>query len=290
MPRGGTALNSARPRTRRRLPGLAGRPLPGSADRPLLGPAARPWAVAVLACCAVLAAVPGALFAHQATADPFDRIIDSPLVSWLGGHHGLLLVLAFPGSLVPAGVLSAAIVAGCLLAGRLNGAVLGALAVPAAVGLDEYLLKPLVHRTCGGGLSYPSGHTTAMVAIAATLAVLLLVPPQPTANRALRALLPVAAFLLAGVVAVAVVALRWHYVTDTVGGAAVGVGVVCGLALLLDRPSARGWLNRGPGAYDRGDDRLRDQRREAGLRPPFGLVLPADLTRGIPHLAWQRPR
>jgi len=33
--------------------------------------------------------------------------------------------------------------------------------------------------------------------------------------------------------------LRWHYFTDTVAGAAVGIGTVCGLALILDLPA--GW-------------------------------------------------
>ena len=42
--------------------------------------------------------------------------------------------------------------------------------------------------------------------------------------------------LLAACVAVAigVIAVRFHYFTDTVAGAAVGIGTVCGLALILD--------------------------------------------------------
>ena len=52
----------------------------------------------------------------------------------------------------------------------------------------------------------------------------------------LRVLIPAAACLLGGVVAVGVIGLRWHYFTDTVAGAALGIGTVCGLALLLDLP------------------------------------------------------
>jgi membrane-associated phospholipid phosphatase len=33
---------------------------------------------------------------------------------------------------------------------------------------------------------------------------------------------------------IGVIAVRFHYFTDTVAGAAVGVGTVCGLALVLD--------------------------------------------------------
>jgi len=214
------------------------------AGRPLLAAPARRRAGVLLACCGVLVAGLGLLFAHQATADRFDHAVDAPIISWLGGHQGLVLWLAAPGSLIPAGVLSAAIVVACLLAGRLNGAVLGAAAVPAAVELNERVLKPLVHRTYLGSLSYPSGHTTAMFALAATVAVLLLVPPQPARAAAMRTLIPAAMCALGLVVAVAVIGLQWHYFTDTVAGAAVGIGTVCGLALILDLPAVRRSLAR----------------------------------------------
>jgi membrane-associated phospholipid phosphatase len=64
--------------------------------------------------------------------------------------------------------------------------------------------------------------------------VLLLIPPRPARATVLRALIPAAAWLLAGVVAVGVIGLRWHYLTDTAAGAAIGIGTVCALALLLD--------------------------------------------------------
>jgi len=210
--------------------------------RPLLAPGARPWAGALLVCCAILVAVLGVLFAHQASADGLDHAVDSRVIAWLGGHRGLLLWLAAPGSLIPAGVLCAVIVAACLLAGRLNGAVLAAAALPVAVGLDEVLLKPLVHRTYWGNLVYPSGHTTAVFALAATVTLLFLVSPRPAKAAAARGLIPLAACVLGVVVAVAVIGLQWHYFTDTVAGAAVAVGTVCGLALLLDLPTVRRWL------------------------------------------------
>jgi membrane-associated phospholipid phosphatase len=81
-------------------------------------------------------------------------------------------------------------------------------------------------------------------ALAATVTVLLVIPPQPAKARALRELIPAVAWVLGGVVAIAVIGLRWHYFTDTVAGAAVGIGTVCGLALLLDLPAARRSLAR----------------------------------------------
>jgi membrane-associated phospholipid phosphatase len=219
--------------------GIHPRPSP-----PLLAASVRPWAGALLACCAILVAVLGVLFAHHATADRFDRAVDSQIISWFDGHHGLLSWLAMPGSYIPAAVLTAVIVVACLLAGRLNGAVLAAAAVPVAIGLNDGLLKHLVHRTYLGFLTYPSGHTSAVFALAATVTVLLVLPPQPTRARVLRVLVPVAACAIGGVVAIAVIALRWHYFTDTVAGAALGIGTVCGLALILDLPAPRRWLTR----------------------------------------------
>jgi membrane-associated phospholipid phosphatase len=183
---------------------------------------------------ALLVAVLGALFAHQTQADRLDRALDDPVIAWFAQRPGLAAQLATPGSGLPAVALTAAVVLVCVLSGRLVGAVLAALAVPVSVGLVELLLKPVVHRTYQGILAYPSGHTTAMFALATTIAILLLGSSARTTAWRLRALLAFVAYLLAVVVALAVIGLRWHYATDTLGGAAVGIATVCGLALALD--------------------------------------------------------
>jgi undecaprenyl-diphosphatase len=213
-------------------------------DRPLLAASARRWAGALLACCAILVAVLGVLVAHTAKPIWLDQAIDSRIIAWFVGHPGLAAPLAAVGTPVPAAMLSAVIAIPCLITGRLNGAALAAAALPASVGLNEALLKPLVHRSYYflDGDAYPSGHTAAMFALAATVTVLLLVPPQAAGPRALRILIPAAACLLGGTVAVAVIGLRWHYFTDTIAGAAVGIGTVCALALILDLPAATRWF------------------------------------------------
>jgi undecaprenyl-diphosphatase len=131
--------------------------------------------------------------------------------------------------------------AGCLMTGRLRGSILAATAVPVASALCDALLKPLVHR---GGLTYPSGHVTSIAALASMLTILLALPPRPLARGLTRLLVPAAASLAACAVAVAVavIGLRWHYFTDTIGGAALGTGTVCALALLLDQPIVSRWL------------------------------------------------
>jgi membrane-associated phospholipid phosphatase len=200
--------------------------------RYLLADTARPRAVATLAGCAILVAVLGALFAHQTTADEFDRAVDAPLVAVFSGHSALADLFAFPGTTIPAVVLSAAMVVACLLAGRIDGAVLAAVAVPAAVGLNDALLKPWVHRSYLGQPAYPSGHTASISALAAIVTVLLLASSRP--RRSLRILILTVTYLLTVSVAVGVIAMPYHYFTDTVAGAAVGTGTVCALALLLD--------------------------------------------------------
>ena len=204
--------------------------------RPLLGATARAGTAWLVAGCAVLVTALGILFAHQSTADGFDRAVDAPVIGWLFGHGDLQGWLAFPGTLKPAAVLVVAAAAGCLLVGRLNGALLAVAAVPVATGLDEVLIKRLVDRTYLGNLAYPSGHVTTVSALAATATVLLLIPPQQAGTRLPRVLLTVVAWAVTVVVAVAVMSLEWHYFTDTVGGAALGVGTVCGLAFILDLP------------------------------------------------------
>ncbi len=214
--------------------------------RPLLAGSAR-RAEALLACCAALVVALGVLFARQATADGFDHAVDAPAITWLSSHPGLAARLAAPGSLVPAGVLTVVIVVACLLAGRLNGAVLAAAAVPAAVGLNDGLVKPVVHRTYLGVLAYPSGHTATVFALAATAAILLIVSPQSAKAAVPRLLIVGTVCVLGVVVAIGVIGLRWHYFTDTVAGAAVGIGTVCGLALLLDLSVVRRHLARASG-------------------------------------------
>jgi membrane-associated phospholipid phosphatase len=202
--------------------------------RPLLGDAGRTWAGIALGACVMAVMLTGLLFKGETGPDGFDNAVDSPVIALFRAHGGFLHWLALPGTLVPAIVISAATAAGCLIAKRPNGAVLAVAAVPAATGLTDGLLKPLFHRTYLGALSFPSGHTTSVTGMAATVALLLIVPPQRPGTRAVRAAVLGAACLLTVMVVIGVIGLRWHYFTDTVAGAAVGVGTVLGLALLLD--------------------------------------------------------
>jgi membrane-associated phospholipid phosphatase len=222
-----------------------------------------------------LVIVLGVLVAHKATADRVDRAVDAPVIAWFTGHPVLALRMAYPATLVPAGGASLIAALACLACRWIRGAVLALLAVPVASGLNDALLKPLFHRTYEGVLSYPSGHTSAITALAAAFTVLLLLAPRqaptplqapiprqaPTPRPALvtvlRWAIPAVAWLAVVVVAVGVIGLRWHYFTDTVGGVALGAGSVCGLALALDvswprwTPRRTGHPGSAPGGWRR---------------------------------------
>jgi membrane-associated phospholipid phosphatase len=233
--------------------------------RSLLAAPTRPLAGGLLAGCAVVVIVLGVLVAHEATADRVDRAIDAPVIAWFAGHPVVALRMAYPATLVPAGGVSLIAALACLARGWLRGAVLALLAVPVASGLNDALLKPLFHRTYEGILSYPSGHTSAITALAAALTVLLLLAPrrapapsqaptpQPGLATVLRWTIPAVAWLAVVVVAIGVIGLRWHYFTDAVGGAALGAGTVCALALLLDVswPRRTGHPGSAPGGWRR---------------------------------------
>jgi len=101
-----------------------------------------------------------------------------------------------------------------------------------AAALAEYVAKPLVGRQYLGVLCYPSG-TVAVVSAVATAWVL-------AAPRRLRPMAGVASAMVVLLMADAVVGLRWHYPSDALAGAVLGVGpvlLVDGLLHLSDRRS-----------------------------------------------------
>src|SRR5215472_4700957 len=197
----------------------------------LLPAAWRPPAALLMAVCAGVTVVIGGQVSHRSRPGWLDAAVDARTRASLGGHPHLLDLLARLGDPVPLTLMVAALALACLAARRWRGAVLVAVAVPAAAVLTELVLKPVIGRTLEGAPSFPSGHATGMFALAASLAVLLARLRLPTAARILIA---AGAFLAATGTAAAMVGLGVHYFTDTVGGAAVGTGVVLAVTLLLD--------------------------------------------------------
>ena len=152
--------------------------------QPLIPDGARRPAAIGAACCLVLVAVLGVLAAHQTTGNVVDRPIDSWLVGHLASHDRAMCDITHLGQRPEVTAFTAIIVLACLAARRVNGAVLAVISVVVAIGLTEYVLKPLVHETLGSSLTYPSGHMSVVCALIGVVGVLMLAPQRPRPPRA----------------------------------------------------------------------------------------------------------
>jgi len=203
----------------------------------------RPWRplalLAWLAAVCVLAALAWH-FAHAPATNRPDTIVSAQVKARLAAHPHLLSMASRLGS--PAAVVIGSVVLSllCLVARRPRAALFALVAAPAAGAVTELVLKPAVHREQNvNALLFPSGHTTGAFALALTVFVLLLPHEQTRLVPALgRLVVGVAALAVASVVAVAVVALGWHYVTDAVGGVVTALVVVVGIAAVIDAAAA----------------------------------------------------
>lgn len=166
-----------------------------------------------------------------------DSAVYAGLLQTIGRHQHALVLAADLGERVAISTLSLFLVVSCLAVRRLNGALLAVTAIPVAAALTEYALKPLLAAPARGGV-FPSGHTTAIFAMAGVVAVLLATPSRRI-SRVWRLTIALGTLVASAAVGVAVIGLGMHTFTDALGGAAVGVGVVLLVALLLDLPAVR---------------------------------------------------
>jgi membrane-associated phospholipid phosphatase len=191
--------------------------------------------MALLAACVAAIAVTGVRFAGYGLPGWLDATFDPRLTSHLGRFPVVLNWLPHLGGQKFVAAMTLALMLACAVVRRWRGVVLVIAAVPIAVGLTEYVLKPTVGVAIGQ--AFPSGHATSSFALAASFAVLLANPPGRV-PAGIRLLLGCVAFLMAAAVAATMVAKGAHTFTDAVGGAAVGVGVVLACALTLDTPGS----------------------------------------------------
>jgi membrane-associated phospholipid phosphatase len=161
-----------------------------------------------------------------------DTAVDPRVQAALGRFPALINWLPTLGNLEAVLLLIAALALTSVVTRRWSGAVLALIAVPGAVGLTEYVLKPYVGTLINQ--AFPSGHATSSFALAATFAILVADPAYRRVPAALRVLLVLIALLLALAVGAAMIAIGAHVFTDVVAGAAVGTGVVLACAFILD--------------------------------------------------------
>jgi membrane-associated phospholipid phosphatase len=200
-------------------------------SRPLLMAVGRIFAAALIAVSVATTVALSVWIQHSKSDGSVNDRIDAKVISATTGHRHLLTLLEAAGDLRTMAVLTL-LVAGCCAALRnWRGVLLAAFSVPLAGALTEYVLKPLISGDSWA--AFPSGHTTAGFALATLVAVV----AASTASRVpavIRGLAALAFLALAVAIGIAMIGLSDHFFTDTVGGAAVGVTVVLGGALVID--------------------------------------------------------
>jgi membrane-associated phospholipid phosphatase len=191
----------------------------------------RRTAIVLLAACVAILAATGARVPGYGLPDRLDATLDPRFTAYLGRFPVMLDWLPHLGGQKFVLAMTLALMLACSVARRWRGVVLVVAAVPIAIGLTEYVLKPSVGEAIDQ--AFPSGHATSSFVLAASFAVLLANPLRRVPDG-VRLLLVLVALLMAAAVTTAMVANGAHTFTDAVGGAAVGTGVVLGCALTLD--------------------------------------------------------
>lgn len=92
--------------------------------------------------------------------------------------------------------------------------------------------KRVVGRTLHGMPALPSGHTTGVASVVATIAVLWIARARHVGRAAFFSLLAVT--VGAAAMGVGMVALRFHYATDIIAGYCVGIAVPLAVAFAID--------------------------------------------------------
>lgn len=186
---------------------------------------------------AVVVVLLSVLYAAGGTLGGFDDV--EPPGEGIGPPlRPVALVIDFGGEPLGAALLTAGLIAVCLLLRRVRLAVLVVVGCGATVVLTT-LLKPVVGRTIHGEfLSFPSGHTALATALALVIGLLLADLRRLGAGTGMVVLLTVA--VVAGAaMAWAQVALGAHHTTDTVGGFCTALVVVPLSAWLVDTVADR---------------------------------------------------
>lgn len=201
--------------------------------RPLLADRARGPVVVVIFLAIIVVAVLGMRYANQTAAGSLDRTLDTFIRTHLRRYESLIRALVMLGNPLPATIVVATVAAAAAVARRWSGVVLTIGGTLAAVTITELILKPLVMRLRYGHLTFPSGHSTTVAAVAIATSILLTGAQRPR-SLAVRLVAGVVPIVVAACVAVGLIAGHIHYATDTLAGCCVAAATVLTVALVLD--------------------------------------------------------
>ena len=204
---------------------------------PLVTPRLRAPAAALAVLAAGAVAVLGRHYAGDTTAGHLDRTIAGDVTMRHGAARTLGQALADLGNPLPVAVVLVVLAALAWITRGPRGLALALAGPLTAMVTTSLVLKPIIDRTRGGELAFPSGHTTAVGSMALTAAVLLLGwTPAPRMLRWAGATLLI---LLVVAVGTSLVGRGIHYPSDTVGAVGVVVTVVALVALIIDTVAER---------------------------------------------------
>ncbi|PWV82638.1 undecaprenyl-diphosphatase [Prauserella marina] len=144
----------------------------GRWEAPALPPVLRTPMLVVAVAALVTLVVLAVVFAGSSDPRGFDRWAQATVTDPPAPWYDVALVVDFGGEPAGAAILVALVAGACVLAGKLRLAVL-AVAGPCLCVVVTTGLKPLVGRTINGDfLSFPSGHTALLTAVALVLGLL----------------------------------------------------------------------------------------------------------------------
>lgn len=183
-------------------------------------------ATLVVAALGVLYFAGGELGAFDGRAEPVNGLRPP----WLTVAY----LIDFCGEPLGSTLLTAAVLAVCLLLRRIRMAVLAAAGIGLTVAMTT-VLKPVVGRTIHGGyLSFPSGHTAFATAVAMVVALLAIdvfrLGPRGSVLTVLALVVPAGTAM-----GWAEVMLSAHYPTDALGGFCTALAIIPATAVLLTR-------------------------------------------------------
>jgi membrane-associated phospholipid phosphatase len=201
--------------------------------QPLLADRARGPVVVVIFLAIIVVGVLGMRYANQDAAGSLDRTLDTFIRTHIRRDQPLIRALVMLGNPLPATIVVAAVAVAAAVARRWSGVVLTIGGTLAAVTITELILKPLVMRLRYGHLTFPSGHSTTVAAVAIATSILLTGAQRPR-SLAVRLVAGVVPIVVAACVAVGLIAEHIHYATDTLAGCCVAAATVLTVALLLD--------------------------------------------------------
>jgi undecaprenyl-diphosphatase len=205
------------------------------------------WRGAVITAAVIGTVVVVALAAvvYHGRSTSFDNWVFRRFYTHIGsGAARVLLDLSKPTVSIVVLVVAVAL---AMLVRKWHLAALAAFGPLLAIGLTEFVFKPIVGRSLHPAADnmnlplsirsvYPSGHETT---VASTAFVLIVIATQLPVHRALRAVLVLLPALWLVASAVGLVRNFWHYPTDTIGAICLSVAVIGCAALFIDAYGAR---------------------------------------------------